>query len=106
MIALDPLEMKVTETTIDGQTRRVMEKIKVILEENQLSMADLYKLRVWLRDIAHKEEADQIIQSYLPKNEDNSISVAISYLGLFMIPRPEAMIEIDFETFKNTRSSE
>ena len=79
-----------------------MQNIRLVLEENDLSFSDIYKLRVWLKDISQMTEANNIIAQYLPKQENGDINVAITFLSLEEIPRREALIEIDFETFRAT----
>jgi 2-iminobutanoate/2-iminopropanoate deaminase len=63
---LDPLTGKIVGATIEEQTVRVLENIKVILEAGGASMADVVKANAFLSDISFFEPYNKIYGSYFP----------------------------------------
>lgn len=63
---LDPVTGKIVGDTIEEQTVRVLENIKVILEAGGASMADIVKANSYLSDISFFEPYNRIYGSYFP----------------------------------------
>ena len=63
---LDPVTGKIVGTTIEEQTVRVLENIKVILEAGGATMADVVKANAYLSDISFFEPYNKIYGSYFP----------------------------------------
>jgi 2-iminobutanoate/2-iminopropanoate deaminase len=63
---LDPVTGKIVGDTIEEQTVRVLENIKVILEAGGASMADVVKANSYLSDISFFEPYNRIYGSYFP----------------------------------------
>ena len=63
---LDPVTGKIVGTTIEEQTVRVLENIKVILEAGGATMADVVKANAFLSDISFFEPYNKIYGSYFP----------------------------------------
>lgn len=59
-IPLDPETGKVEEQTIQGQTRRVFANIEAILEAADLSLADVVRMEVYLKDMDDFQEMNRI----------------------------------------------
>src|SRR5574341_1590481 len=64
---LDPVTGKIVGTTIEEQTVRVLENIKVILEAGGATMANVVKANGYLSDIAFFEPYNRIYGSYFPE---------------------------------------
>ena len=63
---LDPVTGKIVGTTVEEQTVRVLENIKVILEAGGATMADVVKANAFLSDISFFEPYNKIYGSYFP----------------------------------------
>lgn len=50
-LPIDPNTGKITETTIEGQTKQVLSNIEAILKAAGLSFADVVKAEVFLKDM-------------------------------------------------------
>ena len=61
---LDPVTGKIVGETIEEQTVRVLENIKVILEAGGATMADVVKANAFLSDISFFEPYNKIYSSY------------------------------------------
>ncbi len=63
---LDPVTGKIVGETIEEQTVRVLENVKVILEAGGATMADVVKANAFLSDISFFEPYNKIYGSYFP----------------------------------------
>jgi 2-iminobutanoate/2-iminopropanoate deaminase len=63
---LDPVSGKIVGDTVEQQTVRVLENIKVILEAGGATMADVVKANAFLSDISFFEPYNQVYASYFP----------------------------------------
>lgn len=63
---LDPATGKIVGETIEEQTVRVLENIKIILEAGGATMADVVKANAFLSDIAFFDPYNNIYGSYFP----------------------------------------
>lgn len=63
---LDPVSGKIVGNTIEEQTVRVLENIKVILEAGGATMANVVKANAFLSDISFFEPYNKIYGSYFP----------------------------------------
>jgi len=61
---LDPVTGKIVGETIEEQTVRVLENIKIILEAGGATMADVVKANAFLSDISFFEPYNKIYSSY------------------------------------------
>jgi 2-iminobutanoate/2-iminopropanoate deaminase len=63
---LDPVTGKIVGETVEQQTVRVLENIKVILEAGGATLADVVKANAFLSDISFFEPYNNIYSSYFP----------------------------------------
>ena len=63
---LDPVSGQIVGETIEEQTVRVLENIKVILEAGGATMANVVKANAFLSDISFFERYNKIYTSYFP----------------------------------------
>ncbi len=63
---LDPVSGQIVGETIEEQTVRVLENIKVILEAGGATMANVVKANAFLSDIAFFERYNKVYTSYFP----------------------------------------
>ncbi len=66
-IAIDPETSKVVEGGIEVQTSQVLENIKNILESVDLSLIDVVKTSVFLRDISDFQAFNRVYSKYFEK---------------------------------------
>ncbi|MEM1580887.1 MAG: Rid family detoxifying hydrolase [candidate division WOR-3 bacterium] len=92
----DPETGKIVEGGIREQTRRVMENIKAILEEADSSLENVLKCTVYLTDLNHYEEMNEVYSSYF------NIPPARTCVQVSKLPRPEenVLVEIDAIAYK------
>ena len=63
---LDPVSGQIVGHTIEEQTVRVLENIKIILEAGGATMANVVKANAYLSDIAFFERYNKVYASYFP----------------------------------------
>ena len=73
-----------------GQTHRVMQNIKLLIEEAGGKMEHLTKLVVYLTDIRHREAVYRTMGEYI-----RGIHPACTGLVVVALARPEWLVEID-----------
>ncbi|MEM2130153.1 MAG: Rid family detoxifying hydrolase [Candidatus Bathyarchaeia archaeon] len=87
----DPKTGKQVDGGIKEQTKTVMENMKTVLEEAGCSLDDVLKCTVYLTDMNHYSEMNEVYSSYF-KSPPARTCVQVSKL-----PRPDenCMVEID-----------
>ena len=65
-LAIDPKEGKIVANDIKGQTVRVMENIKAVLERNGSSLDRVVKCTAMLADMSEWGAMNQVYASYFP----------------------------------------
>jgi enamine deaminase RidA (YjgF/YER057c/UK114 family) len=75
---------------IQAQAKQVFENLRVQLEANGASMADMLKLTVFVKDISTFHSLSDLRLSYFPSNGPASTIVEISNLAW-----PEFLIEVE-----------
>ena len=88
-IPLDPQTGTLVEGTIEHQTERVLENIKAVVESAGLSLADVVKITVYLKDLRTFKQMNEIYARYFP-----SECPARSTVEVARLPR-DVQIEID-----------
>ena len=63
-IALDPLTGKMVEDKIDIQTHRVMSNLEAVLSEAGFSFDDVVQTQVFLSDLNHYKQMNEIYAEY------------------------------------------
>jgi len=81
---LDPKTGKVVGDTIEEQTARVLENIKVILEAGGASMADVVKVSAHLRDMSLFERYNRVYASYFPDPKPTRTTVGSQLPGILV----------------------
>ena len=88
-IALDPASGQIVEGGIKGQTERVMENLKAVLDKAGLEMKDVVKTTVYLHDMADFPAVNEIYGRWLGDARPARSTVQVAAL-----PRG-ALVEID-----------
>ncbi|HSX25940.1 MAG TPA: Rid family detoxifying hydrolase [Chlamydiales bacterium] len=61
-VARDPKTNKISDSTIQGQTHRVLDNIEAILKAAGLSLADVVKTDVFLMDMGQLQEMNAVYE--------------------------------------------
>lgn len=86
---LDPATGQLIHGTIEEETARVLENIKIILEAGGATMADVVKVSVHLRDVALFERFNKVYATYFPDPKPARTTVGSQ------LPREDMLVEID-----------
>ncbi len=86
---LDPATGQLIHGTIEEETARVLENIKIILEAGGATMADVVKVSVHLSDTALFERFNKVYASYFPDPKPARTTVGSQ------LPRKDMLVEID-----------
>ena len=82
MIPVDPATGKLAAQDVAGQARQVFENIKTVLEELDLSMADILKTTVFLTDLGAFAEVNEIYAAYFGPDYPARSCVQVSALPM------------------------
>ena len=63
-VALDPVTGAVSATDVEGQTRRVMENVKAVLEAGDASFKNVVKTTIFLKSMNDFPKVNEIYGSY------------------------------------------
>jgi len=88
-LPLDPKTGDISGDGIETQTRQAIENIKSILASAGASLSDVVKTTVFLKDIGHFPEMNQVYQQYFAADAPARSCVEVSRL-----PK-DALIEIE-----------
>jgi 2-iminobutanoate/2-iminopropanoate deaminase len=92
-IPLDPASGELVKGDIRGQTRRVLENLKGVLESQQLGMEDVVKVTIFLKDMGNFSQVNEVYSTYFPSSPPARSTVEVARL-----PR-DADIEIEIIAF-------
>jgi 2-iminobutanoate/2-iminopropanoate deaminase len=86
---LDPATGQLIHGTIEEETARVLENIKIILEAGGATMADVVKVSVHLSDVELFERFNKVYATYFPDPKPARTTVGSQ------LPRKDMLVEID-----------
>lgn len=86
---LDPATGQIVGETIEEQTTRVLENIKMILKAGGASMDDVVKANAYLSDIGLFERYNKVYASYFPDPKPSRTTVGAQ------LPLKDILVEID-----------
>jgi len=81
---LDPATGQLVLGTIEEQTTRVLENIKIILEAGGASMADVVKVSAHLSDVALFERYNKVYATYFPDPKPARTTVGSQLMGILV----------------------
>ena len=64
-IALDPISMNLNNSSIEDETHQVMKNLKNILKEVDLDFKNVVKTSIFLSDMNHFKDVNEVYGSYL-----------------------------------------
>jgi 2-iminobutanoate/2-iminopropanoate deaminase len=91
-IPLDPLTGQVVSSGIAGQTTRVLENLKAILEAAGSTLAQVVKTTVYLKDLSDFAEMNAVYGTYLAP--DGVIAPARTTVEVSRLPK-DVLVEIE-----------
>ncbi len=86
---LDPATGQLIHGTIEEETARVLENIKIILEAGGATMANVVKVSVHLSDVELFERFNKVYATYFPDPKPARTTVGSQ------LPRKDMLVEID-----------
>lgn len=86
---LDPATGKLIHGTIEEETARVLENIKIILEAGGATLADVVKVSAHLSDVALFERFNKVYATYFPDPKPARTTVGSQ------LPAKDMLVEID-----------
>lgn len=86
---INPASDKVDESTVEGQTRQVMENLKTVLDSQGLTVQHIVKCNVYLNDMANFQAMNKVYGEMLEGHTPARTTVAVAGLPL------NALVEIE-----------
>ena len=82
-IALDPISMNLNNNSIKDETHQVMKNLKNILKEVDLDFKNVVKTSIFLSDMNHFKDVNEVYGSYLEAgNEPARETIAVKTLPM------------------------
>lgn len=91
MLPLNPLSSKIEKDDIQSQTTQVFENIKSLLKSVNLTLSDVIKTTVFLKDMSHFSQMNEIYSKFF---ENCDVLPARSAVEVSRLPK-DALIEIE-----------
>lgn len=79
-IAIDPQTQEFINGSVEEQTKRVMENIKAILEEADMTFDNVVKTTIYLKDINDFQKVNEVYGSYFKEHKPARATVEVSNL--------------------------
>jgi 2-iminobutanoate/2-iminopropanoate deaminase len=86
---LDPYTMKLVGTTIEEQTKRVIENLKIVLNSVGLDLNNVVKTSVFLKNMEDFSGMNKIYEEAFGKHKPSRTTIAVKQNPL------DALVEID-----------
>jgi 2-iminobutanoate/2-iminopropanoate deaminase len=87
--AIDPTSSRLAGTDIETQTRQTLSNLKNIVEASGLTLRDVVRVSIYLKDIRDFKKMNQIYQSFFTEAPPARTTVQAE------LPMSEMLIEID-----------
>jgi 2-iminobutanoate/2-iminopropanoate deaminase len=87
--AVDPESGRLAGSDIESQTRQTLTNIRSIVEASGLSMRDLVRVSIFLRNMSDFKKMNEVYQSFFPDAPPARTTVQAE------LPLPDMLIEID-----------
>lgn len=92
-IPIDPREGRIAASDIQGQTARVLENIKAVLEAANYSLADVIQTNVYLSSMTLFKDFNTVYATYFGKDFPARVTVGIELM-------PSVLVEISAIAYK------
>jgi 2-iminobutanoate/2-iminopropanoate deaminase len=87
--AIDPRSGQVVGSEIEAQTRQTLTNVRNIVEASGLSLLDVVKVSIFLKDMSDFKKMNEVYKSFFTQNAPSRTTVATN------LPLPNMLIEID-----------
>jgi 2-iminobutanoate/2-iminopropanoate deaminase len=87
--ALDPISGRVVGSEIEAQTRQTLTNVRNIVEASGLSLLDIVKVSIFLKDMSDFKKMNEVYKSFFTQNPPSRTTVETN------LPLPNMLIEID-----------
>ncbi len=86
---IDPKTGKMIEADIEKQTHQTLQNVKAIVEESGLSLNDIVKVSIFLKNASDFQKMNEIYKTFFQENPPTRTTVQADFVSLGML------IEID-----------
>ena len=87
--AIDPRSGQVVGSEIETQTRQTLTNVRNIVEASGLSLLDIVKVSIFLKDMSDFKKMNEVYKSFFTQNPPSRTTVETR------LPLPNMLIEID-----------
>ena len=87
--AIDPTSGQVVGSEIEAQTRQTLTNVRNIVEASGLSLLDVVKVSIFLRDMSDFKKMNEVYKTFFTQNPPSRTTVETN------LPLPNMLIEID-----------
>lgn len=91
---------KQTSSKLADQTKQVMENLRAVLETRNLSLSDLVKTTIYLKNIGDFEEMNKIYESFFDKNTPKPARACVEVSSLPKVSESKLLIEVEAVAYK------
>ena len=79
-VAIDPVTNQLDTSTIENETKRVLENVKAVLEASGLRINNVIKSTIYLTDISKFKQVNEIYGTYFKENPPARETVQVAAL--------------------------
>jgi len=87
--AIDPVSGQIVGSDIEGQTRQTLTNVQNIVEASGLSLFDIVKVSIFLKDMSDFKKMNEVYKSFFTENPPSRTTIGAN------LPLPSMLIEID-----------
>jgi len=87
--AIDPVSGQIVGSDIEGQTRQTLTNVQNIVEASGLSLFDIVKVSIFLKDMSDFRKMNEVYKSFFTENPPSRTTIQAN------LPLPSMLIEID-----------
>ncbi|HEX5797914.1 MAG TPA: RidA family protein [Candidatus Saccharimonadales bacterium] len=98
-VGVDPATKKAS-SNIDDQTKQVMKNLEAVLESRNLSLSNLVKTTIYLKNIADFDAVNKIYESFFDQNSPRPSRACVEVSSLPNVADKELLIEIEAVAYK------
>lgn len=98
-VGVDP-NTKKTALGASSQTKQVMKNLEVVLKSRNLSLANLVKTTIYLKNIRDFEDVNKVYESFFDKNSPKPSRACVEVSSLPNIADKQLLVEIEAVAYK------
>jgi len=87
--AIDPVSGQIVGSDIEAQTRQTLTNVQNIVEASGLSLFDIVKVSIFLKDMSDFKKMNEVYKSFFTENPPSRTTIQAN------LPLPSMLIEID-----------